>query len=444
LPGERLSNVELKVLVHSVFIGITVGFAIVIYLKLTHFFMHIFFFGDPFKTIKKIPFYILIFPPIVGAIIVSFLKITNENIKEYGVVRVARILEEGKLIIGIKDVILKIFASAISIGSGFAVGNEGPSAEVGAILAFYLSKLVKIPVTLMRTVIAAGASAGIAAVFISPFTGFVFGLELIVKELSLTNSFIMVLSAVFGFAIASHFFHGDIFPFIFQRTISFQDILYSVFMVPLVVIASLIFLRVKDSINLQIFYPIEKKVEKIMKKYGISGKYKIFVRAILAGFFTACLLKLTPYAGFSGHILIEKLIYENQEFAFRLALLILLARILSTSLALGWGAVGGLFMPILSIGALLGYLYALVLKDFLPDIYLPNSYFAAIGAAAFLGSILNVPTTAIVLSFELTLNFSVIVPAAVVTIFSMHFLLFYRELYSKYLEKKYKNRYKND
>jgi len=436
---KSLTNVNLKILIFSIIVGIVVGTAIVVYIKLTHFCINLFFLGRSFEDIKNLPLLYLILVSTLGAVIVSLIKIYNEKIQEYGVVRVARILEEGKLEIRVRDVISKIIASALSIGSGFAVGNEGPSAEVGAMISYYLSKLVKIPVTLLRTVIAAGASAGIAAVFISPFTGFVFGLEIMVKELSIASSFVMVLASVFGFAISSHFLHRVDFPFFFQKSIHWQDIIFPIFMVPFIVLVSIVFLRVKDSINYQIFYPLERKFMKIIRMYGISTKYKILSKAILAGIFTGILLKITPYSGFSGHSLIEKLIYENKDIAFNLALTILLARIISTSVALSWGAVGGLFMPILTIGAILGYIYGICIKEIFPNIYFPNSYFATIGAASFLGALLNVPTTAIILAFELTLNFSIIVPTAVVTIFSLHFLLIYREFYAKYIERKYQN-----
>ena len=109
---KSLTNVNLKILIFSIIVGIVVGSAIVAYIKLTHFCIGLFFLGKSLEDINKLPLLYLILVSTLGAIVVSLIKLHNEKIHEYGVAKVARILEEGKLEIKVKDVISKIIASA--------------------------------------------------------------------------------------------------------------------------------------------------------------------------------------------------------------------------------------------------------------------------------------------------------------------------------------------
>ncbi|MEO1941567.1 MAG: chloride channel protein [Campylobacterales bacterium] len=86
-------------------------------------------------------------------------------------------IEQNRLTFKIRDLFWKIIASALSIGSGFAIGNEGPSTAIGAIVASKIHSFLKLPQQLLKVALGIGASSGIAAIFVSPVTGITFAIE---------------------------------------------------------------------------------------------------------------------------------------------------------------------------------------------------------------------------------------------------------------------------
>jgi CIC family chloride channel protein len=112
----------------SFLIGTFTGLAVSFYVFLSKLVAYTFYLGDPFETIPRLPFWYVAFVTTASILLVNLIILHNDRAKEYGVREIAQALEENKITFTLGDLALKIVASAISIGSGFAVGNEGPSA----------------------------------------------------------------------------------------------------------------------------------------------------------------------------------------------------------------------------------------------------------------------------------------------------------------------------
>jgi len=123
------------------------------------------------------------------------------------------------------------------------------------------------------------------------------------------------------------------------------------------------------------------------------------------------ILILSPYAGFTGHNIVTMLINNEKIIPFIFILELLILRIIATTFSIYSNAIGGMFVPLMSIGALTGYVFGEIVFKFHIDI--EPFYFAAIGAAVFMGVLMKLPFTSIVLALEITNDYNVVIATGI-------------------------------
>jgi len=223
-----------RLLLASLIIGTIAGIFIVIYGILTKFLSHVLYFGDPFETIPNLPVWYVYLVPIISILIVNYLISKDEAVKEYGVREIAEAIEKNRLFFTIKDLFLKIFASALSIASGFAIGNEGPSAAIGAMIADKIHQFLKLPRNLLKVSLSIGASSGIAAIFVSPVTGIMFAIENLAYEFVRDFAGYLILGSVVAFSISWHFLDSLIFNYSTGKFIETRYIIATLLFIPVI------------------------------------------------------------------------------------------------------------------------------------------------------------------------------------------------------------------
>jgi len=404
-----------KILLLSFFVGITTGFFVVFYALLTRGLSFLFFLGNPMETIPLLPVWYVYLVPIVSIYIVNVLISKNSTVAEYGVTEITEAVENNKLNFSMKDLFLKIFASALSLSSGFAVGNEGPSAAIGAMIASKYHRLFKLPQKYIRTALSIGASSGIASIFVSPVTGIVFAIETIAYDFVRNYAAYLITGSVLAFSIASYFLESLAFNFSTGKLLDYHYLEATLLFIPVIVFFIYLYLLLKDKI---IFF-LHKKLEKYFLKY------KNIILALISGSLIATILLFHPYAGFYGHEVVKIFMNEKLSLPLWSIIIIIFLRIFATIISLYANAVGGLFIPLMSIGALIGFGFGEISNSFFIWQIEPF-YFAAIGAAVFMGVIMKLPLTAIVLALETTYDYNVIVPTGLSVVIvsyitSLHF-----------------------
>jgi CIC family chloride channel protein len=388
-----------KILLLSLLVGLVTGCFVVFYALLTKALSFFLFLGDPMKTIPWLPIWYIYLIPIVSIYLVNVLISKNGTVQEYGVKEIAEAVEQNRLSFSVKDLFLKTFASSLSLASGFAVGNEGPSAAIGAMIAFKFHKLLKLPQKFIRIALSVGASSGIAAIFVSPVTGIAFAIENIAYEFVRNYAAFLITGSVLAFSVAAYFLEPLVFNYSTGKTLDYHYLLATLLFIPVITFFIYIYLLLKD----KILFFLQNKFETHLKKY------KNIILAILSGSTIATILLLTPYAGFSGHEVVKILINEKLHLPVLSISILIILRILATTISLYANAVGGLFISLMSIGALIGYGFGEVSQIFLMWNIEPF-YFAAIGSAVFMGVLMKLPLTAIVLALETTYDYNVLVP----------------------------------
>ncbi|MEO1959220.1 MAG: chloride channel protein [Nautiliaceae bacterium] len=381
--------------------GITGGF-IVIYGLLTKFLSYLLFLGDPFETIPKLPFWYVYAVPIVSILIVNYLIQKNKAVKEYGVREIADAIDKNKLYFKIKDLLLKIFASSLSIASGFAIGNEGPSAAIGAMIADKVHEFMKLPKYLLKVSLSIGASSGIAAIFVSPVTGIMFAIENLAYEFVRDFGGYLILGGVIAFSIAFHFLEPLIFNYSVGKFVEYRYIIATFLFIPVITCFIFFYLYLKD----RVLYLLGLRIfERFLP-------FRNYILAVIGGFVIGTILIISPYAAFSGHEVVKILINNSNYFPLWMIFIIVLLRIIATSVSIYANAVGGIFIALMSIGALVGYGFGEVLNLYFPFEIEPF-YFAAIGAGVFMGVNMKLPLTAVVLALEMTYDYNVIIPTGI-------------------------------
>jgi len=412
-----------KIIIASILTGIISGFFITFYELLIVFVTYFIYMGNPFETIPTLPIWYIYAVPTLAIFIVNYLASKDNHIREYGVNEIAESISENKMILTLKTLFYKVIASTLSLASGFTVGTEGPSAGIGAMIAYHVHKIFKLPTMLIKMMISLGASAGVAAIFVSPLTGIAFAVENIAYQFIKQYITYLILASVIAFAISINFLEPIIFYHSKGREIDNNYIISNLIFIPFITFFIYLYLFLKK----RVLHFIDLKI------FNNYHKYRNHIFALLGGGVIGTILLIEPQAAFSGKEIVMSLINQEKHVPLLLIFTIVLLRIIGTTVAIYANAVGGVFLPLMSIGALIGYgfgelmtLYAFPVEAF---------YFAAIGAAVFMGVIMKLPLTALVLAMETTFDYNVVIATGISVVLVAYFSSFHFTIRKSYVNK---------
>ncbi len=359
---------------------------------------------------------------IAGPIITFFAK----EAKGHGVPEVMQAIAVRGGIIRPRVVAAKVIASAICIGSGGSAGREGPIVQVGSALGSTVGQALRLSEGRIRNLVACGAAAGIAATFNAPIAGVMFAMEIILGELHLGDLGNVVIAAVTASTVA-RIFLGDRPAFNIPQTSvkSFWEVLLYALLGILTAVVAVGFIR--------ILYGFED----LFDNWKFPDWLKPAVGGLLLGILAfgypmvlgwgfvptqevplgLPLIENLPHVFGSGFPTIQASLLGQLSFAL-LATLVLL-KPLATSLTLGSGNSGGVFAPLLFTGAALGGAFGRVVEFFLPGVTAGLGAFAIVGMAALFAGAARAPFTAIIIVFEMTNDYRLIVPLMAGVIISL-------------------------
>ena len=278
-----------------------------------------------------------------------------------------------------KILIAKIVGGACAIGAGLSVGREGPSVQIGAMTAKGFSRLTGRLRTEERLLLTAGAGAGLSAAFNAPLAGVVFAIEEVHKNLSLD-----LMLASMGSCIASDFVSSYIFGLKPVFNVSPAHIL------PL----KSYWLLIVFGIIIGLFGVVYNlSIKAVQKAY--SHIPSLWIKIAIPVIFAAVLCYVYPYVLGGGSSLVDMLAHENWTLK---ALMILLAvKYIFSMISFGSGTPGGIFLPLLVLGAITGSIFAAATGN---EEYIEN--FIILGMAGYFTAIVRSPITGIILISEMT------------------------------------------
>ncbi len=356
----------------------------------------------------------IILVPVAGAIIVTFLvKNFAPEAKGHGVPEVmdAVYYKAGEMRPVV--VVVKSIASAISIGTGGAVGREGPIVQIGAAFASMVGGWIKLAPWQRITLVAAGAGGGIAATFNTPLGAVLFAVELMLPEISV-RTFMPV-----ALATATSTFIGRLY-FGYQPSFSLPSNLVGLNHISIdmvwIFIGLGIVMGLAATLYIRAIYWSEDFFEARIPNAYLRHIIGMFIVGVI---FTSLMYSFGHYfVEGVGYATIESILNGEQSLGWML-LLLFVAKLFATSITLGAGASGGIFSPALFLGATLGGAYGALAEHLFPAEVVSIAAFAMIGMAAMVGSATGAVLTAIIMTFEMTLDYDIVLPMVAVVALSV-------------------------
>ncbi|MDQ7826029.1 MAG: chloride channel protein [Candidatus Eremiobacteraeota bacterium] len=347
------------------------------------------------------PYYVIIIPAL-GGIVVGFLTTTfAREAKGHGVPEVMLAVARSGGRIRFRVSAVKALASSICIGSGGSVGREGPIVQIASSLGSGLGQLFRLDEDKIRVLVACGAAAGVAATFNAPIAGTFFALEVILRKYSQRFFSAIVLSSMIATLISRH--HLGDRPAFVTPVYQFNSLWELLFYLIFGFIAAFLGLA---------FIKLLYGSEDLFDSLKIPEIIKPAIGGVLIGAIGFCY----PQIFGVGYEAIDLALFGKISLIIGITLVFL--KIVATSLTLGSGGSGGIFAPSLFIGAMAGEAYGKLTYLVAPAMAIPPGACALVGMAAVFAGAAQAPFTAVLILFEMTGDYRIILPLMITCIIS--------------------------
>jgi len=401
LPKNFVAK-EKTLLVLACVVGICAGFGSVGFTKLIALVRTLLLEGKHLNGFFETYWYLFPLIPMLGGFLVSPLSIFfPDEAKGHGVPEVMAAIALKNGILKPRTILIRALASAITIGSGGSAGREGPIVQIGSAAGSVLGQFFKMHMEKIKVLLGCGAAGGIAATFNAPLAGVFFSMEIVLGDFTTATVTPVILSSVLATAV-SRLMTGNA----------------PVFLVPDYYLENYLelglyaLLGVLCGLTAILFTRTLYWTEDLFETLKMPNYLKPPLGGLILGVII-CLLPAREIMG-NGYPVISRAL--NGEILWYLALLLVLLKIVGTSLTLGSGGSGGIFAPSLFTGAMTGLFFGYAVNYLFPDFTAAPGAYALVGMGAVAAAATHAPLTNIFILFELTNEYSVILPIMIACI----------------------------
>lgn len=349
-------------------------------------------------TTLLIPF----LPALGGLLLGPFGALFPSEAKGHGVPEVMEsVVKEGG-ILRARTIFIRGIASAITIGTGGSAGREGPIAQIGAAIGSATAQFCKLSSNNVRTLLGCGAAGGIAATFNAPIAGALFALEIVLGDWHIATFTPVIMSSVIA-TTTTRYMHGGkaIFDVPYYQLVSPVEIIFYAILGLLAGLVALLFI-----------YSMERCEHFFEEKLPVHP----WLKPAIGGFLVGIIGLAFPQIFSNGYGPLGKALMGEMVLWLMFALVFM--KILATALTLGSGGSGGIFAPALYIGAMLGGAFGTAITIIFPYMTAKSGAYALVGMGAVLAAAAHAPLTNILLVYELTSDYHIILPIMVACIMS--------------------------
>ncbi len=341
---------------------------------------------------------LVLLPAIGGLMVGPIVQRFAKEAKGHGVPEVMTALARFGGYIRKRVVSVKVIASSLTIGFGGTAGREGPMVQIGAAIGSLVGQWTRLTTTDLRTLVSCGAAGGVAATFNAPIAGAIFSMEVLIGRIR--TDFLLVLLTSLSSCLVARYFLGN-FPAFMAPTYS----LVSPAEVPLYFLMGTIMGAAATGYLRMLYWS-----EDVFSRW----QFPEWLKPAVGGLMVGLVLRFFPEVYGSSFEAIESALWVR--FDADLLWWLFVAALVANCATLGSGGSGGVFAPSLYMGAMLGGVFGSFAHAWFPDWTAGSGAYALVGMAAFFAAAAKAPTTAIIILFEMTNDYRIMLPlmAAVV------------------------------
>ena len=356
-------------------------------------------------TDKNFPWLLPLIPALGGLCVGLMTYFLAREAKGHGVPEVmAAVVEKGGVIRS-RVVIIKALASAICIGSGGAVGREGPIVQIGSAFGSSIGQFFRIPRHKLRILVGCGAAAGISATFNAPIAGLMFALEVILGEFAIHIFTPIIISSVLA-AVTTQMILGDEIAF----SVPAYQLVHPIELVNYIILGAIL------GVIAVVFTRMLYKAEDLFDEIPIPEYLKPVIGGLIIGamgIFAPRSINSDPAFFGVGYEAITNALINNLPLL--MLSLYFVAKLVATLLTLGSGGSGGIFAPSLFMGAMIGGVLGHGAHTLFPTLTASPGAYALVGMAAMVGGTTHAPLAAMLIIFEMTRDYAIILPLMLAT-----------------------------
>lgn len=355
-------------------------------------------------AVRTNPWPVLLLVPITGGLLVGMIgtifRVETRGAGTAGLIQ-AIALRGGY--VSLRQTVPRVAAAIFTLASGGSLGREGPMTQLAGAIGSYLGRRFQLTPQQLRTLVCAAAAAALAAVYNAPIGGSIFALEILMGSFALeVFGPVVVASVISTWVFRSAM--GDLPRFVVPHyeVVSAWELGGYLVLGVLGGIVSVIFVRVLSA--------AEDVFEKLPGRAGWKP---------VAGFAAlGALGLLTPHVFGNGYETVNMALHQDPSLTLQWLLLLPVAKVVATGLTYGSGGAGGLFMPSLVVGALLGAAFGQGVHHWFPEQTAEAGAYALVGMGAIVAGTTHAPLTAIMMIFEQTNSYQIVLPLMLVCIIS--------------------------
>jgi CIC family chloride channel protein len=399
LSAKRKYNNIFSKIILVFLLGLTVGLIALIYNHLLDFFtFSLIDIGMELTFYNRLTF---LFLPALGGLLVGFIiKYGSMSAKGHGIPAILSSIKSKERHLTYRDLLTEGFASAITISSGGSGGRIGPIVEIGAGMGDLIAYKLDFDLFDYQTFLGCGAAAGIAGLFHAPLGGIMFVTEILYNKIE-KNRLIMVAISAISADMVVRWSGKDLF--LADLNLGQVGSAYNFLAAALI--------GVFAAVLAVVFVAILRQLSNRFDRLPIDIIFKPALGGLLLGIIA---FKLPEIMGSGNRIIVS--LFNQLEYNLGFLFLLIIFKILATSLTLGSGGSGGIFSPSLFIGSLTGIIIGTLFYRFLPFLNGSPSLYALIGMAAVISAVIRAPLTATFIILEFTHNYSLTIPLLIASL----------------------------
>ncbi|HEY9280985.1 MAG TPA: ClcB-like voltage-gated chloride channel protein [Eoetvoesiella sp.] len=349
--------------------------------------------GSIVQSTQSLPWYGRLFFPMLGGIVAGIFlywaaKITAGSNSDY---MEAVAIGDGRL--SIRQGLLRSLSSLSTVASGGSIGREGAMVHMSSLTASAIGRFTYFNPERLRLLVACGAAAGVASAYGAPIAGALFVAEIVLGTMAMQSFGPLLIAA----ASAN----------IVMRTVGSYHVNYQVGPIPDLELGNalpFVVLGVLSGIAAPQFLKFLDFSKGLFKRTRLALPLRLGLGGLLLG----ALLIVIPQVSGNGYSVVISLL--QTQWTWYAVILVLVCKVVATAITVGSGAVGGVFTPALFVGAVFGTLFGQVVTLLVPDINAPSYMFTLVGMGAFLGAATSAPLMAILMIFEMSLSYQIVLP----------------------------------